>query len=98
MPTSDTPGANILLDFNRKVIRLADFGAAVRLPQNRQLYEMAGTPPFMAPEVVIGKPGYSYKCDVWSTGCVIIEMGTGRPPWVPEDGHYNRFAVLFKVS
>ena len=34
----------------------------------------------MAPEVVIQK-GLSRFSDIWSIGCVIIEMLTGQPPW-----------------
>ncbi len=34
----------------------------------------------MAPEVLAGL-GFSSKSDVWSLGCVLIEMLTGQPPW-----------------
>lgn len=34
----------------------------------------------MAPEVVLRR-GHTYPADVWSLGCVLIEMASGRPPW-----------------
>ena len=41
---------------------------------------MKGSPYWMAPEVVMRK-GHSFSADVWSFGCVLIEMITSRPPW-----------------
>lgn len=39
---------------------------------------------------------YGRSCDVWSVGCVIIEMVTTKPPW---GAHYvsNHLALIFKV-
>jgi serine/threonine protein kinase len=43
--------------------------------------------PKMAPEVARGK-GYSAKVDIWSLGCLVLEMLTGHYPWfkVPGNG------------
>ena len=34
----------------------------------------------MAPEVVL-RQGHSLPADVWSFGCLLLEMASGRPPW-----------------
>ena len=54
----------------------------------------------MAPEVVRAGPAqrYGLKCDVWSLGCVVIEMRTTRPPWVLPDRTSHRWEILYTVS
>ena len=41
---------------------------------------MQGSVNWMAPEVARGK-GYSAKVDIWSCGCLVLEMLTGQVPW-----------------
>lgn len=41
---------------------------------------MQGSINWMAPEVARGK-GYSAKVDIWSCGCLVLEMLTGKVPW-----------------
>lgn len=63
---------------------------------------MEGTVAFMAPEVVRGGSeevtGYGRKCDVWSIGCVIIQMATAKPPWAGTYDSKNKFQLIFKVK
>lgn len=54
---------------------------------------MQGTSYWMAPEVFKGE-GYDSKIDIWSVGCVVLEMWTAKRPW---DG-YNLLPVWYKVS
>ncbi|AIN98775.1 protein kinase, putative [Leishmania panamensis] len=86
----DIKGDNVLVDTTAdpatlSQIKLVDFGAARRLTDAvSQSSTVIGTPYWMAPEVVDASgdgSGYSYQADVWSVGCTVAEMLTGRPPW-----------------
>ncbi len=62
-------------------------------PANRS---MTGTPMYMSPEVIKGeKPDHFGAMDVWSLGCVILEMATGRHPWGYLD---NEWAIMYNIA
>ncbi|XP_067027287.1 mitogen-activated protein kinase kinase kinase 1-like isoform X1 [Acropora muricata] len=97
----DIKGANILVDSTGQNIRIADFGAAARLATQMTgagefQGQLLGTVAFMAPEVLRGE-SYGRSCDVWSVGCVVIEMTTGKPPWNAHE-HSNHLALIFKIA
>ncbi len=77
----DLKAANILTTKNGNV-KLSDFGVSLNLrAMERQTQnDIAGTPNWMAPEVIELK-GTSTKSDIWSLGCTVIELFTGRPPY-----------------
>uniref|UniRef100_A0ACD5WDV0 Uncharacterized protein n=1 Tax=Avena sativa TaxID=4498 RepID=A0ACD5WDV0_AVESA len=95
----DIKGANLLVDVNG-VVKLADFGMAKHLSTAAPNLSLKGTPYWMAPEVVqatlIKDVGYDLAVDIWSLGCTIIEMFTGKPPWSGLEGPAAMFKVLNK--
>ncbi|XP_072108648.1 mitogen-activated protein kinase kinase kinase 1 [Mobula birostris] len=97
----DIKGANLLIDSTGQRLRIADFGAAARLASKGTgagefQGQLLGTIAFMAPEVLRGQQ-YGRSCDVWSVGCVIIEMACAKPPWNAEK-HSNHLALIFKIA
>eukprot|EP00500_Bicosoecida_sp_ms1_P004052 CAMPEP_0203807038 /NCGR_PEP_ID=MMETSP0115-20131106/839_1 /ASSEMBLY_ACC=CAM_ASM_000227 /TAXON_ID=33651 /ORGANISM="Bicosoecid sp, Strain ms1" /LENGTH=2508 /DNA_ID=CAMNT_0050715707 /DNA_START=176 /DNA_END=7698 /DNA_ORIENTATION=- len=80
----DIKGANVLVA-NDGTIKLADFGASKQLGHKSVTANtgLKGTPLWMAPEVIKEQQsarGWK-KADIWSVGCTVIEMATGKPPW-----------------
>ena len=61
-------------------VRLGDFGLASSTSAPPP--SVAGTPAYLAPEVVTGAPGAagSYSADVWALGCVLFECLSGGVP------------------
>ncbi|KAK1601866.1 hypothetical protein QYE76_008382 [Lolium multiflorum] len=89
----DIKGANILVGPTGDV-KLADFGVAKHITSFAEIRSFRGSPYWMAPEVVMNNKGYSLAVDIWSLGCTIIEMATGRHPWHP----YEDVPALFKIA
>lgn len=70
-------------------IRLIDFGSAV----SQGAYdEIVTTEPYRAPEVLLSL-GWSYPCDIWSIGCVLVELFTGTRLFGPYRGLHHLAAM-----
>ncbi|KAI9270908.1 hypothetical protein EDC94DRAFT_690820 [Helicostylum pulchrum] len=95
---------NILIDYNGQ-LKLSDFGASKILAKgqktmgrttvNMNVNSLAGTPMYMAPEVITGgESGRRGSMDIWSLGCCIVQMATGRRPWSTLE---NEWSVMYHV-
>lgn len=64
-------------------VKLADFGTSKPMDQDSVTSGLKGTPNWMAPEVIRVEvvQGAWPQADVWSVGCTVVEMLTGRMPW-----------------
>lgn len=92
----DIKGANILIDIKGGV-KITDFGISKKLsPLNKQQNKRAslqGSVYWMAPEVV-KQVVTTEKADIWSVGCVIVEMFTGKHPF-PD---FSQMQAIFKIG
>ncbi|KAL5083710.1 hypothetical protein Trisim1_000979 [Trichoderma cf. simile WF8] len=84
----DIKGANILVD-NKGTIKISDFGISKKLEasnilngaaNNKHRPSLQGSVFWMAPEVV-KQTSYTRKADIWSLGCLVVEMMTGSHPF-----------------
>ena len=70
----------------RGVARIGDFGLAVATDRSRLTREamMVGTVAYMPPEQAMGGE-ITPRADLYSLGCMLYEMVTGRPPFLGDD-------------
>ncbi|KAG9246364.1 BcSTE11, mitogen-activated protein kinase [Calycina marina] len=97
----DIKGANILVD-NKGGIKISDFGISKKMEasnllggpgNNKNRPSLQGSVFWMAPEVV-KQTSYTRKADIWSLGCLVVEMMTGTHPF-PD---CSQLQAIFKIG
>ena len=100
----DIKGANILIDV-KGTVKISDFGISKKVgnsdigagdggnkkPGKRA--SLQGSVYWMAPEVV-KQTAYTKKADIWSVGCLIVEMFTGKHPFP----NFSQTQAIFKIG
>lgn len=93
----DLKADNILLDLDG-TCKISDFGISKKTDDiygNDKTNSMQGSVFWMAPEVIRSQgEGYSAKVDIWSLGCVVLEMFAGRRPWSREE----TIGAIYKIA
>ncbi|CAK7222378.1 mitogen-activated protein kinase kinase kinase [Sporothrix bragantina] len=93
----DLKADNILLDVDGTA-KISDFGISKKTDNiygNDRTNSMQGSVFWMAPEVIRPQDeGYSAKVDIWSLGCVVLEMFAGRRPWSQEE----TVGAIYKIA
>ncbi|KAH9256391.1 hypothetical protein BASA81_005648 [Batrachochytrium salamandrivorans] len=77
-----------LLITSTGLLKIGDFGAArVLSSDSKQTLGIAGTPAFMAPELLGQEPSLydGPAVDLWSCGATLFMLVTGVPPWMASD-------------
>ncbi|XP_041988766.1 uncharacterized protein LOC121740198 isoform X3 [Aricia agestis] len=95
----DIKSGNIFLTNEGHCLKLGDFGCAVKIRANTtapgELQGFVGTQAYMAPEVFMKSSGHGRAADIWSLGCVVTEMASGKRPFSEYDSNYQ---IMFVVG
>ncbi|KAJ8277006.1 hypothetical protein GJAV_G00070360 [Gymnothorax javanicus] len=73
---ADIKPDNILVNESKTILKLCDFGSASHIA-DCDITPYLVSRFYRAPEIIIGKP-YDYGIDMWSVGCTLYELYTGK--------------------
>ncbi|KAF8429065.1 kinase-like domain-containing protein [Tirmania nivea] len=92
----DLKPQNLLIN-NKGQLKLADFGLAraFGIPVNTFSNEVV-TLWYRAPDVLLGSRTYNTSIDIWSAGCIMAEMYTGRPLF-PGTANEDQLQKIFRL-
>ncbi|KAK7061750.1 Pkinase-domain-containing protein [Favolaschia claudopus] len=93
----DIKGSNILIN-NRGELKLADFGLA-RFYQKRRRTDYTNrviTLWYRPPELLFGATVYGAEVDMWSAGCIMLELFTKKPVFQGND-EIHQLDTIYKV-
>lgn len=73
---TDIKPDNILVNENKLMLKLCDFGAASHISDN-EITPYLVSRFYRSPEIILGVT-YDHGIDMWSTACTIFELSTGK--------------------
>lgn len=92
----DIKPQNLLVDLDTHQLYFCDFGSAKVLVKGEPNIAYICSRYYRAPELIFGATQYSCSIDMWSTGCVMAELLTGKPMF-PGDKSINQLVQVVKV-
>ncbi|GLU11740.1 hypothetical protein SLE2022_284640 [Rubroshorea leprosula] len=91
----DLKPSNLLLNANCD-LKICDFGLARPAAENEFMTEYVVTRWYRAPELLLNSSDYNAAIDVWSVGCIFMEL-MDRKPLFPGRDHVNQMHLLIKL-
>ncbi|XP_066392643.1 putative cyclin-dependent kinase F-2 [Miscanthus floridulus] len=92
---------NILVGNSGGAVKICNYGVAKSVAEKDPPQAFAGTMAYMAPEVLVKNADHDTLSDVWSLGCVMVEILTGKPPFAvaakDEDDEAKQLFKIFDV-
>jgi len=91
----DLKPSNLLLNANCD-LKICDFGLARPSSESDMMTEYVVTRWYRAPELLLNSTDYSAAIDVWSVGCIFMEL-INRQPLFPGRDHMHQMRLITEV-
>ena len=92
----DLKPSNLLLNANCD-LKICDFGLARVTSESDFMTEYVVTRWYRAPELLLNSSDYTAAIDVWSVGCIFMEL-MDRKPLFPGRDHVHQLRLLMEVN
>lgn len=89
----DLKPENILLTNDGRGVKIIDFGSSCHVKDQVHTYIQSRF--YRAPEIILGTFPYGCPIDMWSLGCILVELFTGRPIF---PGHSEAEQLMYQVE
>ncbi|KAF7805543.1 mitogen-activated protein kinase 3 [Senna tora] len=91
----DLKPSNLLLNANCD-LKICDFGLARTTLENDFMTEYVVTRWYRAPELLLNSSDYTSAIDVWSVGCIFMEL-MNKKPLLPGKDHVHQMRLLTEL-
>ncbi|KAJ5158466.1 uncharacterized protein N7500_008117 [Penicillium coprophilum] len=89
---ADLKPDNLLVNEQRNILKICDLGSASPASEN-EITPYLVSRFYRAPEIILGIP-YDYAIDVWSIGCTLFELYTGKILFTGRDNNHMLRAIM----
>jgi casein kinase II subunit alpha len=93
----DVKPHNVMIDHERRQLRLIDWGLAEFFHPGRELNVRVASRYFKGPELLVDFQEYDYALDMWSLGCMIAGMIFRKEPFFHGYDNYDQLVKIAKV-
>ncbi|CAG7903018.1 unnamed protein product [Brassica rapa] len=91
----DLKPSNLLVSVKCE-LKICDFGLARAASETHAMTEYVTTRWYRAPELLLNSSTYTKAIDMWSVGCIFLELMTGRPLFPGRD-HVHQFCLILEL-
>lgn len=93
----DVKPHNVMIDHERRILRLIDWGLAEFYHPGQEYSVRVATRYYKSPELLLDMRYYDYSLDIWSIGCMLAGIIFKKEPFFYGHDNYDQLVKIAKV-